>query len=98
MGMYVCTSHVGLLVMDPVHDDGHGHESQACMGTHVRTSHVGLLVRDPFHHDGHGHGGMYVCMWRPRVQQQQTRLGFEHSLIRLASDRASSSPGSSAAS
>jgi hypothetical protein len=20
-------------------------------------------------------------MWRPRVQQQQTRLGFEHSLI-----------------
>lgn len=52
------------------------------MGTHMCISHVGLLVIGPFHDDGHGHGGMYVCMWRPRVQQQ-TRLGFEHSLIRL---------------
>ena len=39
------------------------------MKTHMCTSHVGLLVMDPSHHDGHGHGGMYVCMWRPRVQQ-----------------------------
>ena len=28
MGMYVCTSHVGLLVVDPFHHDGHGHEGK----------------------------------------------------------------------
>lgn len=50
-----------------------------------------MMDMDPFHDDGHGHRGMHVCMWWPR-----TRLGFEHSLTRLAFNR--SSPGSSAAS
>ena len=29
MGMHVCTSHVGLLVVDPFHHDGHDHERQS---------------------------------------------------------------------